>query len=137
MSDIDTQLDEIIASIAGDVYDYADGVVGGRDEAVYSAAQSHKRALEALIAQQVKEARIDEILDYAEVFFDDSRWEDREKLKPTHSELKQSIKRLIDQQVKEARLDELIQATNAHSDYLSNKTWFSDHFDKRIEELTK
>lgn len=41
----------------------------------------------------------------------------------------------IARQVKEARIDELIQATNAHSDYLSNKTWFSYHFDKRREEL--
>ena len=50
-------------------------------------------------------------------------------------EVVEELEKLLAQQVREARIDELIQATNAHSDYLSNKTWFSYHFDKRREVL--
>jgi len=52
------------------------------------------------------------------------------------AEAEQAINEYIAQQVKEARIDELMRATNAHTDYLNNKTTFSSYFDKRREELT-
>lgn len=48
--------------------------------------------------------QIEEILDYAEIFYNDSRWEERERLNPTYTELEGKIDRLVT----EARMNELI-----------------------------
>jgi hypothetical protein len=53
---LDELLDGIIASIAGDVFDYACDADSDRDEAVYSATQSHKKALERVISDQIAKA---------------------------------------------------------------------------------
>lgn len=62
MSDtLDTKLDEIIASIAGDVYDYATDADSDRDEAVYSATQSHKKAMLGVIEQENLKTRAETV----------------------------------------------------------------------------
>lgn len=64
---LDEQIDEIIAGIAGDVFDYADSDDGeaDRDEAVYSATKSYAAKLKTLFTEYSKEvdrlARVSEV----------------------------------------------------------------------------
>ena len=45
--------------------------------------------------------QIEEILDYAETFYNDSRWEERERLNPTYTELEGKIDRLVTEAILE------------------------------------
>ena len=52
--------------------------------------------------------QIEEILDYAETFYNDSRWEERERLNPTYTELEGKIDRLVTE-AKQDVLKELVE----------------------------
>lgn len=56
--ELDNDIDDIIASIAEDVYDYAEEDDTSADEAVFSATISHRQAIQTLIERECNRARI-------------------------------------------------------------------------------
>lgn len=55
MSKLDENLDEILAGIAGDTFDYAQDDDSDRDEAVYSATKSYKPKIKQLFEDLLDE----------------------------------------------------------------------------------
>lgn len=80
------------------------------------------------------EEKIDEILDYAEVFYNDSRWEEREKIVPTYDNLNSQLLSLIKEERQKAAVEELqkVYKEIVKNDIAGNVKWcVSD----RIEQL--
>ncbi len=76
--------------------------------------------------------QIEEILDYAETFYNDSRWEERERLNPTYTELEGKIDRLVT----EARLEELdrlFTTKRINGDQIINQTTFNYILDREAQ----
>lgn len=102
MTDIDVKLDEILAAIAGDTFDYAQDLVvtdSDRDEAVYSVNKQYKPIIKQLMVDEVED-----ILHFIDTDTNDVCWQHSPNTDPMiHASRINYLKEYIDQKIKEWR----------------------------------